>query len=146
MKLEREPKEMVAAPVAPGPKTLWPGGHLFYFRRDPLNLLTRLAREYGDVVHFKAGTQRVFLLNHPDHVRDVLVTHHERFHKGRALQRAKRLLGEGLLTSEGEFHRRQRRLAQPAFHRQRIASYGAVMVDYAARQAARSQDGQDLDI
>src|ERR671936_1955431 len=137
MKLEREPKEMVAAPVAPGPKTLWPGGHLFYFRRDPLDLLTRLAREYGDVVQFRAGAQRVFLLNHPDHVRDVLVTHHARFHKGRALQRAKRLLGEGLLTSEGEFHRRQRRLAQPAFHRQRVASYGSPMVDHGVR--ARDQ-------
>ena len=69
---------MVAAPEAPGPKTLWPGGHLFYFRRDPLNFFTRLAREYGDVVQFRAGPQRVFLLNHPDYVRDVLVTHHER--------------------------------------------------------------------
>ena len=76
---------MVAALEVPGPKTLWPGGHGFYFRRDPLTFLTRLAREYGDVVQFRAGPQRVFLLNHPDHVRDVLVTHHERFHKGRAL-------------------------------------------------------------
>src|SRR5919199_4650820 len=137
---------MVAAHVAPGPKTLWPGGHLFYFQRDPLNLLTRLAREYGDVVQFRAGTQRVFLLNHPEHVRDVLVTPHERFHKGRALQRAKRLLGEGLLTSEGEHHRRQRRLAQPAFHRQRINSYGQVMVEYAAKTSERWRDGATLDI
>src|SRR5918912_1026570 len=137
---------MVAAHVAPGPKTLWPGGHLFYFQRDPLNLLTRLAREYGDVVQFRAGTQRVFLLNHPDHVRDVLVTHHGRFHKGRALQRAKRLLGEGLLTSEGEFHRRQRRLAQPAFHRQRIAAYAGVMVRYAEKRRGAWRDGETLNI
>ena len=137
---------MVAAHVAPGPKTLWPGGHLFYFRRDPLNLLARLAREYGDVVQFRAGTQRVFLLNHPDHVRDVLVTHHGRFHKGRALQRAKRLLGEGLLTSEGEFHRRQRRLAQPAFHRQRVNAYARVMTEFAAKTSARWRDGQTLDV
>ena len=137
---------MVAAHVAPGPKTLWPGGHLFYFQRDPLNLLTRLAREYGDVVQFRAGTQRVFLLNHPEHVRDVLVTHHGRFHKGRALQRAKRLLGEGLLTSEGEFHRRQRRLAQPAFHRQRVGAYARVMTEFAAETSARWRDGQTLDV
>src|SRR5438105_1992148 len=137
---------MVAAPEAPGPKTLWPGGHLFYFRRDPLNFFTRLAREYGDVVQFRAGPQRVFLLNHPDYVRDVLVTHHERYHKGRALQRAKRLLGEGLLTSEGEYHRRQRRLAQPAFHRQRIESYGETMIAYAARTADAWHDGQQFDI
>ena len=137
---------MVAAHVAPGPKTLWPGGHLFYFRRDPLNLLTRLAREFGDVVQFRAGTQRVFLLNHPEHVRDVLVTHHGRFHTGRALQRAKRLLGEGLLTSEGEFHRRQRRLAQPAFHRQRVGAYARVMTEFAAKTSARWRDGQTLDV
>jgi cytochrome P450 len=137
---------MAAALEAPGPKTFWPGGHLFYFRRDPLKFFTRLAREYGDVVQFKAGTQRVFLLNHPDHVRDILVTHHERFHKGRALQRARRLLGTGLLTSEGEFHRRQRRLAQPAFHRQRVNSYARVMTEFAAKTSARWRDRQTLDI
>src|SRR5437868_10514085 len=137
---------MVAAPEAPGPKTLWPGGHLFYCRRDPLNSFTRLAREYGDVVQFRAGPQRVFLLNRPDYVRDVLVTHHERYHKGRALQRAKRLLGEGLLTSEGEFHRRQRRLAQPAFHRQRVNSYASVMAAFAEKTSAGWRDRQTLDI
>ena len=137
---------MTAALEVPGPKTLWPGGHVFYFRRDPLKFFTRLAREYGDAVQFRAGPQRVFLLNHPDYVRDVLVTHHERFQKGRALQRSKRLLGEGLLTSEGEYHRRQRRLAQPAFHRQRINSYGQVMVEYAAKTSARWRDGETLDI
>jgi cytochrome P450 len=131
---------------APGPRTYWPGQNVFYFRRDPLTFLARLAREYGDVVRFRAGPQRIFLLNHPDHVRDVLVTHHERFHKGRALKRAKRLLGESLLTSEGEFHRRQRRLAQPAFHRQRINSYGSVMVDYAERAGERWRDGATLDV
>src|SRR5919199_6608226 len=137
---------MAAAHEAPGPKTLWPGGHVFYFRRDPLRFFTRLAREYGDVVQFRAGPQRIFLLNRPDYVRDVLVTHNERFRKGRALQRAKRLLGEGLLTSEGEHHRRQRRLAQPAFHRQRVSSYGRVMVEYAAKCSAHWRDGATLDI
>jgi cytochrome P450 len=140
---------MVAAKAsaeAPGPRTFWPGANVFYFRREPLKFLTRISREYGDVVRFKVGPQRVFLLNHPDHVRDVLVTHHERFHKGRALKRAKRLLGESLLTSEGEFHRRQRRLALPAFHRQRINSYGSVMVEYAERVGARWREGETLDV
>jgi cytochrome P450 len=137
---------MVAAREVPGPKTYWPGGHGLYFRREPLTFLTRLAREYGDVVQFRAGPQRVFLLNHPDYVRDVLVTHHERFHKGRALQRAKRLLGRGLLTSEGEFHRRQRRLAQPAFHRQRVNSYARVMTEFAEKTSERWRDRTTLDI
>src|SRR5204863_2095391 len=87
-----------------------------------------------------------FFINHPDLVKDVLVTNSHCFMKGLALQRAKRLLGEGLLTSEGEFHRRQRRLAQPAFHRARIASYGDTMVDYAAVMRERWHDGVTLDV
>jgi cytochrome P450 len=140
---------MVAAIYPPGPKRTTPVARLrgyIAFRRDPLNFLTRLAREHGDIVHFHVGGQHAYLLNHPDLVRDVLVTHQDHFHKGRALQRSKRLLGEGLLTSEGEHHRRQRRLAQPAFHKKRIESYGDVMTAYAARQAARWQDSAQVDI
>ncbi|HEX8162917.1 MAG TPA: cytochrome P450 [Pyrinomonadaceae bacterium] len=116
------------------------------FRRDPLDYLTRLAREHGDIVYFNVGGQRAYLLNHPDLVRDVLVTRQDHFHKGRALQRSKRLLGEGLLTSEGEHHRRQRRLAQPAFHKKRIESYGDVMTAYAARHTSGWLDGADVDV
>jgi cytochrome P450 len=130
----------------PGPKSLLPGAHLLALRRDPIGFLTRLAREYGDIAHFKIGPQDLFLLNHPDYVKDILVVNHRQFMKGRGLQHAKKLLGEGLLTSEGEFHRRQRRLAQPAFHRQRITSYGATMVAYAARTRERWQPGQTLDV
>lgn len=137
---------MAAALEVPGPKAFWPGRNTYSFSRDPLKFLARMAREYGDVVRFRAGPQRVFLLNHPDYVRDVLVTHHGRFIKGRALQRAKRLLGEGLLTSEGEFHRRQRRLALPAFHRQHINAYGEVMAGFAAKTSARWRDGATLDV
>jgi cytochrome P450 len=144
--VSKESKRTATALEAPGPKTFWPGGHVLNFRRDTLRFLTRAAREYGDVVQFRVGTEQIFLLNHPDLVRDLLVTHHERFHKGRALQRARRLLGEGLLTSEGDFWRRQRRLAQPAFHRQRINFYAQVMTEYAAKTSARWRDGATLDI
>jgi cytochrome P450 len=130
----------------PGPKGKLLGGNFTAFRRDSLAYLQKATSEHGDIVYFRFGPQDVFFLNHPDYIKDVLVTHHQSFMKGRALQRAKRLLGEGLLTSEGEFHRRQRRLAQPAFHRGRIASYGLVMTDYAARTAARWHDGATLDI
>jgi cytochrome P450 len=137
---------MVAALQAPGPRAIWPVGQLYQFRRDPLTFLARLAREYGDVARCKAGPQSIYLISHPDYVRDVLVTHNARFKKGRALQRAKRLLGEGLLTSEGDFWRRQRRLAQPAFHRERIAAYARVMVEYAEQTSASWHDGRALDI
>ncbi|HEX8472632.1 MAG TPA: cytochrome P450 [Pyrinomonadaceae bacterium] len=135
-----------ATTFPPGPRHIIPGAHFISFRRNPLDFLMRLQRDYGDIAYFKMGPQHVFVLNHPDYIKDVLVTHHERFHKGRALQRSKRLLGEGLLTSEGAHHRRQRRLAQPAFHRQRVAGYGALMVDCAARISERWHDGQTLDI
>ena len=135
-----------ATHTPPGPRRRIPGAHMIAFRRDSLKFLTRLAREYGDVSQFRIGPQAFYFLNHPEHIRDVLVTHHEKFHKGRALQRSKRLLGEGLLTSEGEHWRRQRRLAQPAFHRQRIHAYGQVMVEYAARTAGHWRDGETRDI
>jgi cytochrome P450 len=123
-----------------------PGINYFYVRRNFLGFLERVAREHGDIVYFRMGPQDVYFLNHPDYIKDVLVTRQQNFIKGRALQRSKRLLGEGLLTSEGEHHRRQRRLAQPAFHRNRIASYADVMTEYGARSAARWRDGEQLDI
>jgi cytochrome P450 len=130
----------------PGPPSKLLRPNFLIFRRDPLSFMDQVARAYGDIVYFKLGPQDVYFLNHPDFIKDVLVTHHQSFIKGRALQRSKRLLGEGLLTSEGEFHRRQRRLAQPAFHRQRIASYASVMTDYSARVMGRWRDGETLDI
>ena len=94
---------------------------LVQFRRDPIATLRRAARECGDVVRLPISRHPVFLLNHPDLIKDVLVTHQRQFQKSKGLERMKKLLGEGLLTSEGEFHLRQRRRMQPAFHRQRIA-------------------------
>ncbi len=134
---------VTSPPSSPGKPFV---GHLLDFRRDPPKLLSHLAREYGDIVHFKLGPQDVYLLNHPDFIRDVLVTHNRNFVKSRGLEMAKRFLGEGLLTSEGEFHRRQRRLAQPAFHRQRINAYAEVMTEYAERTRERWRDGETLDI
>src|ERR687883_391846 len=101
--------------LPPGPPSRF-FGLSFYpaFRKDRIAALARLAREYGDVVTFQICPQRLVLLNHPDYVEDVLVTRARLFRKGRALERAKRLLGSGLLTSEGGFHLRQRRLVQPS--------------------------------
>ena len=115
------------------------------FSRNPLDFLLKLAREHGDIAPFQLGSQRAFLLNHPDYIKDVLVTHQENFLKARA-PLTRRLLGEGLLTSDGAFHQRQRRLVQPAFHRQRIANYGTVMTDYGAHFAGRWKDGETFDV
>ena len=135
-----------ACPIPPGPTPAFPGQHVIAFRRDPIAFLQRLAREYGDVASFRLGPQRIILLNHPDLIRDVLVTNAHHFYKGRGLERAKRLLGEGLLTSEEEFHRRQRRLVQPAFHRQRLTGYAETMVQYADRAGRRWADGATVDM
>ena len=81
--------------LPPGPKTKIPLGHLFSFRRDSIGFLKKIANEYGDIVHFKIGPIRIVLLNHPDFIKEVLTTQHRNFVKGRPLEMAKELLGEG---------------------------------------------------
>lgn len=130
----------------PGPRSTLPGRTLLAFRRDSIGFLRRLAADYGDVASFRVGPQPMVLINHPDLIRDILVAHARRFHKGRGLERAKRLLGEGLLTSEEEFHLRQRRLIQPAFHRQRIAGYADVMARWSARVGEGWREGETRDM
>lgn len=123
----------------------YPGELLRLLATDQLSFYKRLAAE-GDVVQTRMGTEQIVLVQHPDDTKQLLVTEQKAFVKGRALDRTKVLLGNGLLTNEGESHLRQRRLVQPAFHRERIAGYGAVMADYAARTAARWQPGATLDV
>jgi cytochrome P450 len=92
------------------------------------------------------GPVELHLVSRPEWIRDVLVTHAASFHKGRGLERAKRLLGEGLLTSEDPVHLRQRRMMQPAFHHQRIAGYGEAMVEHAERLTAGWSDRETRDV
>ncbi len=134
-------------PVAPGPKLSFleqlayrPGAG------NPLPFFTNLARTYGDIVGFRMGGENVFLVSDPQLIKDILVTHNRNFTKSRGLERTKRLLGNGLLTSEGTFHLRQRRLMQPAFHRERITAYGRTMVESGARLRDSWTDGATLDI
>jgi cytochrome P450 len=115
--------------------------------RDPLRFLRGTQQRYGDVVRVALGPLEVTLLSHPDLVEDVLVTRNRLWQKDRYLHETLRpVLGDGLLSSEGDFWRRQRRLAQPAFHRDRIKAYGAIMVTHAERLAAQWRDGEIRDV
>ena len=132
--------------LPPSQKSRYPGESMLGITRRPLVYFPALKQTHGDVAMVYIGRQPIVLASHPDHIRDVLVTNARNFHKGRGLERAKMLLGEGLLTSEDEFHLRQRRLAQPAFHRARIMAYGDVMATYAERRADHWHDGDVLEI
>jgi cytochrome P450 len=130
----------------PGPKGHFLLGSLPEFRRDMLGFLTDCARNYGDVTAFRLGPRRIFFINDPDLIEDVLVTQAKSFIKHFALRLNPILLGQGLLTSNGDFWLRQRRLAQPAFHRDRVSAYSAVMVDYAERLSAQWREGEERDL
>jgi len=120
-------------------------GAVRLLRRDPIALLERAAA-IGDLTHAVMPRTDVYFVNHPDDVWDVLATGNHDFHKSPALQNARRVLGDGLLTSEDETHRRQRRLIQPIFHHERIDTYGDPMVAEAERAADRWTDGAALDL
>jgi cytochrome P450 len=128
----------------PGPRSRIPFRYLRTLQRDPIPFFTRLASDYGDASQFHVGGQQIFFFNHPDLIRELLVTQHRSFHKSRVLQRSKIIFGEGLLTSEEELHKRQRRLVQPAFHRERIARYAEVTIERASKLTWR--DGEVLDV
>jgi cytochrome P450 len=138
-------KSTVPLKFPPGPEPGALDGVFSPFRRDPLTFLTSAAREYGDIVGLRFLHYRTYLISHPDYIEDVLVNHPRKFVKGRVLQANKRLFGNGLLTSEGDFWLRQRRLAQPAFHRSRIASYAETMVRYTEQMLERWGDGEERD-
>lgn len=133
-------------PRPPGPKSRYPGDLLRSLTGDRTEFLRDVAAAHGDVSSWMLGRQRIVMLTHPDAIRDVLVVHQKQFQKGQALQRAKKLIGDGLLTAEGEEHLRQRRLVQPAFHRARIAAYALDMTGAALAAQSQWRDGQALDM
>ena len=138
---------MPSPPTLPGLPVL---GSLLDMRRDAIGVLMRAA-SLGDVVHLHFPTQEVVLLNHPDHIRRVFIEQYRLFGKQTRGYDALRLgLGNGLVTSEGDFWRRQRRIAQPAFHRRKIAGFAETMVTATADMLDRWQTiaerGETLDI
>jgi len=130
----------------PGPTSKLPLGLFINFLRDPLSVLDNISQRYGDISHFKFGKQNIYLINHPDYIKDVLVTYNSNFIKSRGLQLARRVLGEGLLTSEGELHHKQRQLVQPLFQSDQITKYANIMTDYTLRMSNHWSESEIIDI
>jgi cytochrome P450 len=137
---------MASATLPRGPKARLITGHLSAFRADPLGFLGRCATEYGDFVPLRIGVKRILLISDPEAIEEVLVTKSRDFIKHFGLKQTKTLLGNGLLNSEGDFWLRQRRLAQPAFHRDRIRQYGREMIEYTRRMLAGWKNGERRDL
>jgi cytochrome P450 len=137
----------VASPAAPvGPRGQFLFGNLLDINRDQLGFLLSCAQTYGDHVELYFGRRRVIVLNNPRDVEEVLVNQQRNFAKGYFYRILEPLLGNGLLTSEGSFWLRQRRLAQPAFHRERIDAYAQTMVAYTHRLLERWSAGAVRDV
>ncbi len=113
---------------------------------DPIALFQHLAEKYGDIAHYRLGPEHIVFINSPEYVREILVVQHENFTKERTQQRTKMLLGDGMITADGPRHRAQRRAAQPAFHRHRIAAYAGAIAQHTTRVTAGWHDGECRDI
>ena len=139
-----------ALSAAPGPKGKPIVGSLFEAWEDPVALFTRATGQHGDVVKFRFGPFDYILLNHPDAIRHVLVENAKNYEKSRNYKGLKQLLGQGLLTSEGDYWRRQRKLSQPAFHRDKLARFAGQMAmctrDMLTRWEADYPEGAPIDL
>ncbi len=133
--------------TVPGPKRSFPFGNTMDFAANPPEFLSSLADEYGDFVRFYFFGRSLYMVNSPELIREVLITKANIFPKAeRDITILSKFLGNGLLTSEGDFHKQQRKLAQPAFHKQRIHSYAETMVDYTDRLLDGWQNGESRNV
>ena len=137
---------MAVATPPRSPKGSFLAGNLTELRRDWLGTFTRYAREYGDFVPMRLGFRRAVLLSHPDYVEEVLVGNHRHALKSPIFNTTRRVLGNGLLLSEGDFWRRQRRLTQTAFQRQQVEAHGPAMVAATERMLSCWREGEQRDV
>src|SRR5438045_7605917 len=118
-------------------------GYFYNFATDPLRFVEDRFIAYGDIYYAPSPDGGLYVLKHPDHLSEVLITHAAKYRKTHSAFRAlARFLGDGLLTSDGDTWKRQRRMVQPAFNRARLVEYAAVMSEEAARTAGRLRDGE----
>jgi cytochrome P450 len=120
---------LTTRPSPPGPPGLPFFGNVLDVWRDPVGILVESSRTYGSMVGLRFGPFRFFLVGDPDGIRHVLVDNPQNYKKSRSYDGIKLVLGQGLLTSEGELWRRQRRLIQPSFHRDRLAAFAGTMAE-----------------
>jgi cytochrome P450 len=132
--------------LPPGPTGTFLGGSLRAFNEQRLDFFLRVAREYGDLASFRFGPRRMFLASHPDLIEQVLVTDAKHYIKHFGARNYKPVLGNGLVTSEGDFWLRQRRLAQPAFLKNRVLSYAPVMSDLTRAMLAKWRTGMAVNV
>ena len=130
----------------PGPRNLPFIGNTFIARREPLSILTGWARKYGDIIHYRFINTPIYILVHPEDIERVLLARSKNFLKGMTARANPELFGNGLLTSDGEFWRRQRRLANPAFHRESITRYAEITIEEGQRLAEQWQSGETRDV
>src|SRR5438046_7488080 len=130
----------------PGPRPHFRFGNMPLASRDPLAVFSKWAAEFGDIFYYRAAWIHVYFLNHPDLIEAVLVRNYQNFSKDHVIRKSRWFFGEGLLTNEGESWLRQRRLSQPAFHRDRIASYARIMTGYASQMIDHGKQDDTVDI
>ena len=132
--------------LPPGPRGIALFRPLYHFTHQPLDFIISTQRKYGDTARFRFLKFPVYFFNRPSLIEEILITQSAKFIKSADLREGNRVLGNGLLTSEGEFWRRQRNLAQPAFHRERVMAYAPVMTGYAEQMLETWRDGETCEI
>jgi len=140
---------IAAAPLKQPPSLPpgWIAGNAYEFRRDPIAYLMRNARELGDIAMFRVGPFTAYQFNHPDQIHEVLLGKADQLQKARIYKRGlSEFLGNGLLISDGAFWKRQRRLAQPAFHMKRVNTYADIMVTYTQDLIKSWHTGQTINL
>jgi len=130
----------------PGPKPHFLIGNMPLASSDSLQTFLRWSQMFGDVFYYRAIWLHVYFLNDPDLIEWVLIRNSQNFLKDRVVQNSRWFFGKGLLTNEGDSWLRQRRLSQPAFHRERVASYARVMTAYTEEMLQSWRPGETRDI
>lgn len=133
-------------PLPTGPNGTFLGGSAEDYKANPLSFLMRCKREHGDVVPFRVGLYPVLFVNDPDLIQTILVADAANYTKDTALRNNPGFFGNGLLSSEGDYWKRQRKMAAPAFSPRRLEEYGKIMVEHTEKMLDQWQDGKTVDV